>query len=336
MAFILHEGPVEQRAARYREALAQNPDTSPTLYFTEQELRYLNSLGASQLGGWADKVRESYPALLPYLSDPEIANVLKQATDEGWPADRTQAALENTNYWRTHTEQQRQWHILQYTDPAAAQKSLFDQYIEIQRTAQLLGVDPGAGFLMNMATDVLAKGYDNEVVMDLLANWAYDHDVQGTGTINATRDQLISKAKDYVIPMSRDGLRTWTRDIVSGRANADSYEAYLRDMAMATYQDPGIQNALKAGMSVREFADPYVQLAARTLNINPDSVDLEDGKWNQALNWTDPNGVRRAQTLDEWGRNIRTKADYGYDHTVNAKVEASKVALDLAQRFGEA
>lgn len=51
-----------------------------------------------------------------YLRIPGMAQVIVRAGAEGWSPDKTNAAIESTRWWRTHTEQQRVWLLASKAD----------------------------------------------------------------------------------------------------------------------------------------------------------------------------------------------------------------------------
>ena len=329
--------PLKQRVAAYNQAKKTNANIAPIMYFTEAELRYMRAAGAPT-GAWVDKVKKDYPSYVDYLNQPEIADVLHKSIDRGLNPAETLSQLQQTTWWRNRTETQRQWVLQGYQDPHTQFNSMMHQYVEIQRSAQLLGINPPANFMMGLADDVLSGGADQEQVMDALANWAFQHNDFNDGVLGATMDSVIQKSHDYLIPMSEKGAAPWARDIVSNRSNMDAFTTSIKDWAKARFGDKGIRDAIDRGMTVREYADPYVQAASKLLGVNPGDINMEDSKWISALDWADPanKGQRRAQTLDEWNRNLRTDSRYGYDFSDTAKDEAAQFVSNLQNLFGKA
>lgn len=335
--FYWWSAPLKDRVAAYNQARKTNPNVAPIMYFNEAELRYMRNASAPS-GAWVDKVKKDFPSYVDYLNQPEVADILHKAVDGGANPAETLSMLQNTTWWRSRTETQRQWVLQGYQDPMTQFNSMMHQYVEIQRSAQLLGLHPPANFMMGLADDVMSGGADRDQVMDALSNWAFQHNDFNDGVLGATMDQVIQKSHDYLIPMSEKGAAPWARDIVSNRSNMDAFTTSIKDWAKARFQDAGIQHAIDSGMTVREYADPYVQSAAKLLGVNPSDINMEDPKWIAALDHPDPvnKGVRRAQTLDEWNRSIRSDSRYGYDYSDTGKDEAAKFVSNLQTMFGRA
>ena len=320
-----------QRFAIYHRAMQATGNAAPALeYMSPDELRFIQ---AGQLPSWADTVKTMYPGQAQYLDIPEIANLLHWASAAKWNAQELQDNLQRTNWWLTTSPEQRQWYSTNRSDPASAVRQVNMQTDVIMRQAAGLGVRLTAGQAMQLATNSLANQWDSATLTDnILAG-----DTQGYthGTLGATYDQLKGVAEKYLVPMSGAGLQAWTKSIASGRADNAAYEDYLRRHAESMFQDPELKKALDQGLTVQDFADPYVQTAAQLLGINPKDIDLSQGKWMNSINYTDPTtGKKRAQTLDEWQSNLRTDSRYGYDHTQNAMNEAATLINDIKQRWG--
>jgi hypothetical protein len=323
--------PQAQRIAIWNRAKqATGGAAEPLSYLTPDEFKFIQ---AANLPSWANTVKNMFPDQAAYLDVPEIADLLHLATAAKWPASELASHLAQTNWWLTHSAEQRNWYQQTVKDPAEAVRLVNQQTDVILRQAMSLGVRMNAGQAMNLATNALQYGWDPATLTDNIMQG----DTQGYthGTLGATFDQLKGQAEKYLVPMSGSGLQGWTKSIASGRADTAAYTDYLVRQAKSMFKDPELHKALDQGMTVSDFADPYVQTAAQLLGLNPKDVDLSQGKWMNAINYADPKtGEKRAQSLDEWQTNLRTDARYGYDHTQNAMNEAATLINDIKQRWG--
>lgn len=332
--------PIEQRRKQYEHATqsvkAEGGDASSVpseAYFTPAEVAYLQAAANANMAPWMEEVKKKFPSQAAYLNNPEIASILKQAIDGKWPPAVLQSNLEASQWWISHSPQQRQWHHLNATDPAAALQSVQAQYSEIMAQAQSLGLNLDAGKLMTLSVQSLAMGWTEQQLREQMVDMSGGDITHGS--MGATRSSLQGIANDYLLPVSDNSLDKWTRRIASGTTTAEVFKDQMSRTAISRYQDPGIQTALERGMTIREFADPYVQMAAQTLGVNPNDVDLLETKWNSALDHVDEKtGDRRAMSMSEWEQRIKLNPVYGYDSSKNGIQEASQLVGQLREQFG--
>lgn len=332
--------PAEQRRTDYanavRNVVATGGDKSEVpveAYFTPAETSWIQAAATANLAPWMNEVKSKYPAQAPYLGNPEIAALLKQAVDEKWPPDVLQSHLEASQWWKSHSPQQRQWNLLNQTDPAAALQSVQGEFDAIRSSASNLGLRLSSGDMMTLAVQSLSLGWTQQQLNEHMVS-AHQGGIAG-GSMGVTRDQLKSIADDYLLPASDQTLDQWTKRIAAGNTTPDVFKDQMSRQAMSRYQDPGIKEALAHGMTIKDFADPYVQMAAQTLGMNPNDIDLLQTKWSQALDHVDDkNGVRRAMTMNEWEQKIKMDPTYGYDSSKNGIAEASQLVGQLRQQFG--
>jgi hypothetical protein len=97
---------------------------------------------------------------------------------------------------------------------------------------------------------------------------------------------------------------------------------------------PTLSDDLDRGLTVQDVADPYREVAARVLDINPSEVDFSASQWNRALNFAGQDGKRRVMTLDEWENTLRQDDQYGYLNTEEATDKAYEVARSIGRAFG--
>lgn len=328
----LKQVPLQQRLIDAKNMQGMLGGNIPQLAFlTPDELRYFRALAVPD-EAWAQDAKKRFPDQAQYLDIPEIAAILRQAVD-GWTPDQVASALTQTNWWLTHTPEQRQWFILNNTDPASAMRSLQTQMQEIMVEASKFGVRLTTGNAMTLATLALSQGWTQQDLVDGILN--YEKGGFNHGTLGATKDQLRGLTTDFMVGMSESGLDKWTRMIASGRSDLGTFKNEMAEKAKSMFQDKSLWDALDRGMTVRQFADPYLQTAAELLGLNPDDIDLKDAKWRESIDFFDPaSKQRRAQTLSEWTANVKTNAKYGYDFSQHGINESAGLATSIRERFG--
>jgi len=109
----------------------------------------------------------------------------------------------------------------------------------------------------------------------------------------------------------------------------DSFKKRGLALAKAAYFQLSPQ--LDAGLTLAEIFTPYRELAARTLEMAPDSIDFNDPKYSVAFGTAD----KRPMSLNEWQETLKSDSRYGYDKTNQAKQDARSMVLAMAKAFGK-
>ena len=130
--------------------------------------------------------------IAPWILDIDSIKLLAEAALEG--REVTEAEWRMTNWYQTHSEAERNWQRLYYSDPTTAQNTVNDYKIQVGRALQAAGV---------------TGGYDPEqgierAAPDALVSWIANKWVSGQWTESYTSEQLALFA---------DPFRAGTRDV---------------------------------------------------------------------------------------------------------------------------
>jgi phosphoribosylformimino-5-aminoimidazole carboxamide ribonucleotide (ProFAR) isomerase len=285
------------------------------------------------------KIQTQYPQALSILSQPGVMEVYRQAIDGSWSPERLQAALQTTPWWTQSNASQRQWQALQATDPATAAQKVEQTQRIIADLSKELGVNLQGGGGLNspdfaFLRDAVTNGWDSNEIRYRLLQSVNTNGSWG-GLIATSAAQVKSMANDYAVPLSDQSVMEWGKKLAQGAIDQQGMQGYLIEAAKSMF--PALTKALDAGVTVKQYAEPYLQLATQELGVNPASINLTDQKWLTALNQVDPKtGQRVAMSLDTWLAKIRTDAAYGYDTTEKGRADATTLATQLQQKFGNA
>lgn len=288
------------------------------------------------LGKLIGDVRDRYPYLGPFLDRPEISNLIYQAASNGWSQGELQAAVEKTDYWKSTTESQRNWDRLVAIDPASAQRQFFLQAENVQNMRTRLGVNISEDTYRRIAVEATRNGWDNNVIKTTLLGAHAQGGWQNLagGDISRTITQVRNTASQFGVSLSDPTTFKFAQQLLDESMDAGGVEEYIRSQAMSRYaRNDALVTALKAGMTTKAFADPYLQVAAKELSVNPETINLEDPKWSKFLEES-PDPAKQGMTLDQWRQTIRRDAVYGWDKTGNARDEAAAMAAAFSKKFG--
>jgi hypothetical protein len=157
--------------------------------------------------------------------------------------------------------------------------------------------------------------------------------VSGGGDIGASATDIKKQFNDYGVPVSDQAVMDWAMKLQSGQVDAAAITGYAQEQAKSLY--PGLADAISRGVTVRQYADPYLQIANQELGVDTANVSLTDPKWNKAINQIDPKtGQRVSMNLQDWTSLVRSDPSYGYDKTSQASTQAATFATQLAQTMG--
>ena len=98
---------------------------------------------------------------------------------------------------------------------------------------------------------------------------------------------------------------------------------------------PNLKPQLDAGLTLSDMFGNYQSMAAKTLELDPNTVSVSDGKFRAALSASDGKGGFRQLSLGEWEQLLRTDPQYKFQFTKQANRDSTDIALSIAQAFGK-
>ena len=283
------------------------------------------------------KIQQEYPQAIPLLSQPGVLQVYADAINNTWAPDRIQSALENTDWWKNTPDTARQWQALQITDPATAAQKLqqYSEWINDAMAQTGVKLDTAGGMAspsFQFFAKAVTQGWDqSRVKYELLAQ--SNPSANTGGDIGGNAAQIRALASEYALPMSDAAIMQYAKQMSQGAIDMNGVKGYIVSQAKSLF--PQLSAAIDSGVTVKQFAAPYVQMAQQELNVNPDSINFTDPKWMRLLNQVDPKtGQRAPMPLDQALQTMRTDPVYGYDSTHQAGADATALANAIDQKMG--
>lgn len=277
-------------------------------------------------------IKARYGALAWALDQPELAPILNKAAQEGWDATNLQAALQNTQWWKTHQAAERQWDQLLSEDPAQAKAILERNKRNLADTAASLGIKIDPARLAMLADQVERLGWDvNDINKALLAE-AHFGQAGGQmpgGNVALTEQQIKKMASDYLIPMDDATALDYAQKMLSGQLDAKGLEGALLTQSKALH--PQLGDVFTSGVTPGQYFAPYKSIIGNTLEIPGDQVNLLDPKWMKVTSFFDGK-TTRPMTLSETAMYARSLPDY--TKTSQANDAAAKTAAFLTDKMG--
>jgi hypothetical protein len=266
---------------------------------------------------------------------PEIGAILDQAALENWSADKLQAEITGTQWWRTTEPTVRQWIALQASDPAGAQQQVTQLSGAVKRMGGALGISLSDTQSATIAEQALKLGWDpsgQEIKNAIIGEANLNPGTTPEGTIGTSMEQVKQLASSYLVPISDQQAQDFALRIARGEITQDAVQVHFANTAKQRF--PWLQGEIDAGFTPADTFDSQKQAIAQTLEIDPETIDFAgDSKWWPVIDVVDPKGNHRGMTISEATRWAKGLDDYQY--TDAARSQAYNLTGLLEQTFGQ-
>jgi len=283
---------------------------------------------------WEKAAEEQYGAYWAIFKyNPELKQILLDATMNDWSDDKFRAALEQTDWWKTTTQSARQFDMEEATDPATVQTKIDNRAAELQQIARTQGVTLAEQTASQIARDSLRGGWNYQTYSTAVTSEA----VKSTAGLSQLRAGKIGQdiremAASYGISLSDTEINSYVNKFAVGEESNVSFEGKMREYAKVLY--PAISNQIDAGSTFTDIVAPYRSKAAAILELEPDQIDFMDSKYLAAVTKTNDKGEQSMMSAREWEQELRTNRQFGYEFTQQAQSSAYSVADEIANLFG--
>lgn len=301
-------------------------------------------------------VQSTYgPIDLTFKTDPELRDLLfkaigsdaKPGTKDDYTAQRFLNELQQTKWWQSNAGElrQRQFYKNQYdemrrtADPATVAR--LDQTTEYGRglanakqaiadAAKQFGATVGAEELDMLARQIYDLGYENKPA---LVGAAIRGKIKYTpggvlgGAAGEALRTLETTAAANGIDLQRqfgNNLQGWLQNINQGES-VETYKQIIRERAKLGLPDK-VASLVDRGVDLETIYDPYKQMMAAVLEVNPETIKLDDPTLRMAI------GPDKEMSLFDYQRTLRK--DPRWQYTNNARQEVSTVAQQVLRDFG--
>jgi hypothetical protein len=267
-------------------------------------------------------------------ANPELKKIFNNAVKGQWSSEKFQASIRDTKWWKGHSQQERDYLVKQYGDPATAKQEFSTAYTHIQQMAGQLGIQPSnqtKAFLNAMAYNVAAKGWSDDQLRMEMGKHIY---FQGDNRYGQAGDE-VDKLQSYAYSMGVTMAGTWyansSRAIVQGKGTEQDFQSQIRKQAKAMFPNWGKQ--IDAGQSVVDLANPYLTSMGQILELPGGSINLFDPTIKKALQYKDPaTGTTAVKPLWQFENELRS--DPRWRKTKNAQDSLMQVAHQVLSDFG--
>lgn len=283
----------------------------------------------------AKESAESYGYVAGLMnSNPELKRLFNQAVDGQWTAQKFQAELRDTKWWKTHSQTERDFLVLKFGDPKTADQKLTQARTKVAQLAKQLGLTGPAASGANMASYaymMVAKGYDEAQIRYLMGQKI----TMGTGGWGGEAGQAAAELQSYAYSMginwSTSRLQPYLKNIVSGTSTVQEVKGLMAKEAKAAF--PQWSKEIDGGQTVADIASPYMQSMSQILELPQGSVNLFDPTIRSALTYKNPTTLQ-SEPEQLWSFENKLRSDPRWKKTQNAQNSIMQVAHQVLADFG--
>lgn len=288
-----------------------------------------------------------------FKSNPELVELMTRAVNEKWKPARWTSELQNTNWFKSNATslQQRGFYKRQYNDlvnaiPAGAadRQAQIDQLAStteygrglasVKRLIQAEAIGQGA-VIEEAALNTLAQDiFDNALEKDGLAIKSYVRSqikYQPGKILSGKAGSDLADLKQTAAANGLDldkafgtSIQGWLQKLASGES-VETYKGIIRQAAKAGLPER-VGSLLDNGVDLETIYTPYKNILANTLEINPNSITLNDPTLRSAI------GPDKEMSLYDYQRQLRK--DPRWQYTNNARSETSDAVMKVLKDFG--
>lgn len=263
-------------------------------------------------------------------SDKQLRDLFSQAISQGLSTAAFTAKLQNTAWFKNHSDSQRQLLLTQYTDPATYAQNIKQEFTHVQVTAAGLGAILSERYCMSLAQQALAHNWSSEQLQQALAGsiW-YTSTGHLGGDAGKQEMTLRALAANNGVDFDQNWYLNAARSVEAGTQSEQYYEGQIRQQAANTYK--AYANQINSGMNLSDLASTYMQSMSKVLEIN--TPTLSDPTIRKALQWTNPS-TKAVEQMPIWQFEDQLRQDPRWQQTNNARDSMYSVAHQVLQNFG--
>lgn len=253
----------------------------------------------------ASELAETYGMSYAFFkSQPELMKLLDGAVAEQWSPDKFQAKVKNSSWWKKNSETVRQAQLLQKTDPATYKANMEAARVAARQMAVQVGAILSDKNVEKLAKNMVWYGWQDAQVQNFLGKYVDFTDKQTLGGMaGAAAKAIKEEAYKNGVAVTEQSVKNNAAYIVRGLTSMEKVQASIREQSAGLY--PAFAEQIKAGASIQDLAQPYIQIVAQELGVPETDVNVYTPKVKQALGRVDAKGQPQAMGLDEFTQLVR-------------------------------
>jgi len=261
----------------------------------------------------------------------ELRGLFKQAVDGTWSAEKFQAELRDTSWWKKTSDTARQAQVLEKTDPATWQAQQLAVTTQVQQLAAQVGAAIPQSKLKGIVDSVLRTGMDENQIRDVLGQYVgFTKDGTLKGEAGMHEFTMKQYAAQMGVEIGDQAIKNQAQLVVRKMATSQDFESQIREQAKSAF--PGYGEQIDAGMTMKDIATPYQQLMSKELELPDSPLGLMDPTVRQALNGLDKDGKPSGMNLPDFQNMLRN--DPRWRTTQGAQDQAMNVGHAVLRDLG--
>lgn len=280
----------------------------------------------------ADELADQYGMSYSFFkSQPELMKLLDSAVSGQWTPDKFTAELKNTKWWQNNSASARQAQVQAKTDPASYKAALAAAGAQAADAAVQAGAILSTKQVAQLAKNMVDFQWNEAQINNFLGqyvNFTSQHTLGGQA--GAAAKQINQYAYNQGIHISDQTVKNNAAYLVRGITSMQQIQDGLRQQAMSTY--PGFTAQLEGGATMRDIAQPYIQMTAQELELPETDIDVWHPKVRAALNAANAQGQPAPMSLTDYRSVLR--ADPQWKKTQNAQDQAMTVGRQVLASMG--
>jgi hypothetical protein len=284
------------------------PQYAASLDGGEREQQFVDFFGADLIAIWAKQLNK------------DTAYDLTDPTEKA----AFERDVENTAYGQRTTQAQQNFDF-NPQNQAVAIRAKRDEITKSYADLQLTDAQ-----LNEVARDAARNGYTGDDLRFSLYNYAY-RGALPTATESALADEIRNIGRSYGYTVSQDKLKAaLTGTPFNGRMVTK--ESLLQEAQTAAKGAYGhLADQIDSGLTLDDIFYNYKMFAARTLGVDPNTIDYtKDTKWSEAFGTKETGQM----SLNDWVTKLKRDGRYGYQYSPQAQEEVASVVSTLEKAFG--
>lgn len=239
-----------------------------------------------------------------FKSEGELMKLLKKATSGQWSADKWQAELRNTKWWKKNSSSVRKAKVLAKSDPATYRATLEAARVAARQAAVKTGAIMSGKRLDELAKKMIDYDWNEAMVANYLGKYV-DFIKKGTmgGLAGQAAKEIRTLAYDLGTSVTEQSVLNNAQYLVRGLTSMEKIEASMREDAAGLY--PAFAEQIQAGASMQEIAQPYISMLAGELGLVETDISAASPKIKRALNSTNAEGQSEPMSLYDFQRVVR-------------------------------
>lgn len=263
--------------------------------------------------------------------NPELKGLFDSAVKETWSTEKFQAEVRETGWWKNNSETRRQASVMKKTDPASWSAAVAAEKIKISQLAAEIGAAIPPAKLGQIAANSIETGMDEDLLRNALGQYVtFTKDGTLKGEAGMWAHTMKRYASEMGVDLSEDSLKNYAQRVVRKVASSQDFESEIRERAKSLV--PGYAEAIDAGSTVKEIADPYMQMMAQELQLPYASIKIDNPLIKSALNGLDSNGKPAGTSLGDFQTQLRN--DPRWRKTADAQNGAASITRTVLRDMG--